>query len=74
MRLAGLDANGFKFQQYDVTAANPYHAAKVDLKFPAQLAVKSEKYRGLHQVDLVLRSPFVAAVEIQRAIREADLE
>src|SRR5712692_7071549 len=69
MRLAGLDSGGFKFQQYEVVAANPYHGGKVDLKFPSQLVIKSDSYKGIHQVDLVLRSPLVAATEIQSGIR-----
>lgn len=69
MRLAGLDPEEFKFQQYEVIAANPYHANRVDLKFPSQLVIKSVNYTGIHQLDLVLRSPFVAAVEIQSGIR-----
>lgn len=68
MRLAGLDPREYKFQQYTVMAANPYHSAKVDLKFPDQLAIKGVKYRGLHQLDLVLRSPFVTPVEILHAL------
>lgn len=68
MRLAGLDPGEFQFQQYTVVAANPYHANRVDLKFPAQLVIKSSNYTGIHQLDLVLRSPFVCAVEISSAI------
>jgi hypothetical protein len=69
MRLAGLDPAEFQFQQYDVIAANPYHANRVDLKFPSQLVIKSVFYTGIHQLDLVLRSPFVTAIEIQSGIR-----
>ncbi len=68
MRLAGLDPARYKFQQYAVTAANPYHGAKVDLQFPSQLVIKGPGYTGLHQLDLVLRSPFVCAVEIAEGI------
>ncbi len=69
MRLAGLEPEGFQFQQYEVVAANPYHGGKVDLKFPSQVVIKGASYRGIHQVDLVLRSPLVAATEIQGGIR-----
>ena len=65
MRLAGMDPGQFKFQQYDVMAANPLHGNRVDLKFPAQMVIKGEKYTGLHEVDLVLRSPFITVAEIQ---------
>ena len=70
MRLVGLEPAEFQFQQYRVVAANPLHGARVDLEFPDQLAVKGPKYQGLHQVDLVLRSPFVAATEIKSYSRQ----
>ena len=69
MRLVGLDPGEFKFQQYEVIAANPYHGNRVDLKFPSQLVIKGPYYTGMHQLDLVQRSPFVAAVEIQGGTR-----
>lgn len=65
MRMVGLNPAEFKFQQYDVIAANPFHGGRVDLKFPAQLAIKGDRYQGLHQVDLALRNPFVTATEIK---------
>ena len=65
MRLVGLEPSEFRFQQYQVIAANPLHGAKVDLEFPDQLAIKGLRYQGLHQVDLVLRNPFVTATEIK---------
>ena len=68
MKRLGLDPAEFTFQQYEVTAANPFHEGSVDLKFPAQMAIKSKNYQGLHQVNLVLRNPFVTAVEIQGGI------
>lgn len=70
MRLAGLDPAGFKFQQYEVIVANPYHGLRIDLKFPSQLVIKGDYYEGIHQVNLVLRSPFVTATEIQSGIRQ----
>ena len=73
MRLAGLDPVGFQFQQYDVIAANPYHGNRVDLKFPSQLVIKSAYYNGIHQLDLVMRSPFVCAVEIQTGIKNRQM-
>ena len=68
MKRLGLAPAEYKFQQYGVTSANPFHGGSVDLKFPAQMAIKSKKYQGLHQVNLVLRNPFVTAVEIQSGI------
>jgi hypothetical protein len=65
MRIVGLDPAEFRFQQYRVVAANPLHGAQVDLEFPDQLAIKGLRYQGLHQVDLVLRNPFVTATEIK---------
>ena len=65
MKRLGLDPTEYKFQQYEVTAANPFHGGSVDLKFPAQMVIKSRKYQGLHQLNLVLRNPFITAVEIQ---------
>ena len=69
MRLAGLDTSEFKFQQYQVIVGNPFHGGRVDLRFPDQLAIKSWKYSGLHQLDLVLRSPFVCATEITTILK-----
>jgi hypothetical protein len=68
-RWAGLDAAEFKFQQYEVVMANPYHGGKVDLKFPDQMVIKGPGYKGIHQVDLVLRSPWVTPVEIVNALK-----
>ena len=65
LRMVGLDPARFKFQVYDVVAANPFHGGAINLNFPAQLVVKSDRYEGQHQLDLVLRSPFVAATEIK---------
>ena len=65
MRMVGLDPTEFQFQQYKIIAANPFHCGKVDLEFPAQMVIKGPHYQGLHQVDLVLKSPFVAATEIK---------
>jgi hypothetical protein len=65
MRLVGLEPTEFKFQQYQVIAANPHHGGRVDLEFPDQLVIKGPKYQGMHQVDLVLRNPFVTATEIR---------
>lgn len=65
MRMVGLEPTEFKFQQYRIVVANPHHGARVDLEFPDQLVIKGIKYQGLHQVDLVLKSPFVAATEIK---------
>lgn len=73
MRLVGLDPQGFQFQQYEVIAANPYHGNRVDLKFPSQLVIRSAYYNGIHQLDLVMRSPFVTAVEIQTGIRNRQM-
>ncbi len=72
MRLSGLDPGAFKFQQYEVTAANPLHGGKVDLKFGRQMAVKGPRYAGLHNVVLVARSPFVAAVEIANSLEPVE--
>ena len=69
MRLVGLDPAEFKFQQYEVWAANPYHGFRIDLKFPPQLVIKGQYYAAIHAVDLVLKSPFVAATEIQTGVR-----
>ncbi len=69
LRLAGFEPSQFKFQQYQVIVANPYNGARVDLRFPDQLAIKGWQYQGLHQLDLVLRSPFVCAVEIRTATK-----
>jgi hypothetical protein len=69
MRMAGLEPSGFKFQQYDIIAANPYEGGRVDLPFPSQVVIKSDRYTGIHQVDLVFRNPFVTAVEIQGRLR-----
>ena len=65
MRMVGLDPTEFKFQQYQVVVANPHHGARVDLEFPDQLVIKGLRYQGMHQLDLVLRSPFVAATEVK---------
>ncbi len=65
IRLTGSDPAAFKFQQYHVIVGNPYHGGKVDLRFPDQIAVKGPYYQGLHQADLLERSPFVAAVEFK---------
>jgi hypothetical protein len=65
MRMVGLEPADFKFQQYRVVVGNPFHGGRVDLDFADQLAIKGLKYQGLHQVDLVLKSPFVAATEIK---------
>lgn len=65
MRMVGLDPLGFKFQQYRIIVPNPSHGLKLDLELPAQLVVKGDRYAGEHQLDLVLRSPFVAATEIK---------
>ena len=65
MRLVGLEPTEFKFQQYRVIVANPHRGGRVDLTFPDQLVIKGAKYQGMHQVDLVLKSPFVAATEIR---------
>ncbi len=65
MRLVGLDPTQHKFQQYHVMASNPYHGGRIDLPFPDQMVVKSDRYLGLHQVSLVVKHPMVAAVEIK---------
>jgi hypothetical protein len=65
LRMVGLDPERFKFQVYDIVAANPFHGGAVNLRFPAQLVIKSDRYEGQHQLDLVLKSPFVAATEIK---------
>jgi hypothetical protein len=69
MRLAGLDPNEFQYQQYQVLAANPYHGNAVDLEFPAQMVIKSYRYAGIHEVDLIMRNPFVTAIEIQTSLK-----
>ena len=65
LRMVGIDPTRFKFQVYEVVAANPFHGGAVNLNFPAQLVIKGDRYAGQHQLDLVLRSPFVAATEIK---------
>jgi hypothetical protein len=65
MRMVGLEPRLFKFQAYDVTVANPFQGGHVTLQFPAQLVVKSDRYEGEHQLDLVLKSPEVAATEFK---------
>jgi hypothetical protein len=65
MRMVGLEPTEFKFQQYRIVVANPHHGLRVDLEFPDQLVIKGYRYQGLHQLDLVLKSPFVAATEIK---------
>ena len=65
LRMVGIDPTKFKFQVYEVVAANPFHGGAVNLNFPPQLVIKGDRYAGQHQLDLVLRSPFVAATEIK---------
>jgi len=65
MRMVGLEPTEFKFQQYQVVVGNPRHGGRVDLDFPDQMVIKGLRYQGLHQVDLVLRNPFVTATEIK---------
>lgn len=71
MKMVGLDPSGFQFQPYAVFVSSPYLESKGEVQFPAQLIIKSDRYRGIHELDLVLRNPFVTATEIHTILTRA---
>jgi hypothetical protein len=72
----GMNNADFDFVQLHVLAQVPHKGAKKGDElgpgqFPDQLAVidKAGRYRGVHQLDLVLKTPVITVTEIQNGIK-----